>query len=393
MQEQAENSNSHVVWQRGFRPFFLGASIFAIYSMASWLAVYRFGLQIDISIISIFQWHAHELIYGYAMAVIAGFLLTAAQNWTGVETLSGGKLAGLFLLWLLARVLMVPGTAWIAYASFADLTFMLGLAFAIAHPVLKVRQKRQAPVLLILGLLAVGNAGFYAGVLFKSPQWVSWSIYGGLYLVLGLVLFMGRRVIPFFAQRGVGYPVELHNSRWNDIASWILFPSFVVSELINSNGAAGAVIAAALFLSNTIRLAGWYTPGIWRKPLLWSLYLSFLLITLGFLLRGLALYADIPPLIPIHAFAVGGIGLVTISMMSRVSIGHTGRNVHDAPRTVPVFLSVIVLSGTIRIVFTLFDPSRYTLWITLSGLLWIIAFGLFAASIGPILLRKRADAR
>jgi len=390
--QRQPNASGHPLWQRGFRPFFLGASVFAIQSMATWLAVYRFGLHIEVSGMSIFQWHAHELIYGYAMAVIAGFLLTAAQNWTGVETLSGKGLAGLFLLWMLARVLMAPGTAWINVAGLADLAFILGLTFAIAHPVLKVRQKRQAPVLLILGLLAAGNACFYFGALFDAPKLLSGSIYGGLYLVLGLVLFMGRRVIPFFAERGVGYPVELRNSRWNDIASWILLPSFMVSELMFATGAAGAAVAAALFLSNTWRLAGWYTPGIWRKPLLWSLYLAFALLTLGFLLRALAFISPVPPLIPIHAFAVGGIGLVTISMMSRVSIGHTGRNVHEAPRIVPVFLSLIVLSGTIRILFTLLDPSRYTLWITLSGLLWIIAFGLFAVSIGPMLFRKRADA-
>jgi uncharacterized protein involved in response to NO len=173
----------------------------------------------------------------------------------------------------------------------------------------------------------------------------------------------------------------------------MLFPAFIVAEVFFRQSPAGAVIAAALFVLNSIRISGWYTPGIWQKPLLWSLYLSYLIITVGFGLHALQLFTAISPLIPVHAFAVGGVGLVTISMMPRVSLGHTGRSVHEAPATAVVFISMLALSAVIRVFLCWLDPSRYTLWITLSGLLWILAFSLFAVSIGPMLLRQRIDAK
>ena len=128
-----------------FRPFFSGAIVMAILAMIAWMGVYLFHLPVDVSGISIFQWHAHEMIFGYSMAVIAGFLLTAARNWTGQETLAGAGLAWLFASWLLARLLMLAGMQLIALAALADLLFMLGLAIAVTRPIVSVRQKRQAP--------------------------------------------------------------------------------------------------------------------------------------------------------------------------------------------------------------------------------------------------------
>ncbi|NNJ64626.1 MAG: NnrS family protein [Xanthomonadales bacterium] len=381
------------IWLLGFRPFFLGAALFAMLSMAVWLAVYGFGWPLEISGVSRHQWHAHEMIYGYSMAVVAGFLLTAARNWTGLETLQGRGLAGLFVLWLLPRLLLLQGARWLPSAAIADLAFMLILTAAIARPVLQVRQYRQLPVLLILLLLTFSSGRFYLAALSGEAAQVSASLYAGLYLVLALILFMGRRVIPFFTERGVDYPVELGNARWNDGLSWLLFPAFLVAEVFFPHRPAGAVLAGLLFLLNGLRLAGWYTPGIWRKPLLWSLYLAYLLITLGFGLRALQPLAGLPLLMPVHAFALGGIGLVTISMMPRVSLGHTGRSVHEPPAGVPVFIGIMALAAASRVLLSWLDPSRYLLWVTLSGLLWILAFGLFALSIGPMLLRQRIDAK
>jgi uncharacterized protein involved in response to NO len=127
------------LWLRGFRPFFLGASIVAILAMAIWLAVYLFQFPIPVTGISTMQWHAHEMIYGYTMAVIAGFLLTAAWNWTGQKTASGAGLAAIFAFWLLGRVFMLTGTQHLVYAAAADLAFMLGLGFAVARPIIRVR--------------------------------------------------------------------------------------------------------------------------------------------------------------------------------------------------------------------------------------------------------------
>jgi uncharacterized protein involved in response to NO len=378
---------------RGFRPFFLGATILALLAMTMWMAVYLFQLPVEVSSISIFQWHAHEMIFGYALAVIAGFLLTATRNWTGEETASGTGLGLLFAVWILARVLMLGGARFMLYAAVADLMFMLGLGIAVARPIVKVRQKRQVPVLLILGLLTVANALFYLGATGWLDQGAQLGIHGGLYLILGIVLFMGRRVIPFFTERGVGYAVELKNARWNDIATFILFPGFLVTELFFQYHLVGAFLAAGLFILNSIRVNGWYTLGIWQKPLLWGLFAAFMMINLGFLLRALMPVTAIPDFLPIHAFAVGGIGIATISMMARVALGHTGRNVHQAPPVMSLLLTGMVITTSIRIFMPLLDPDHYRLWIAASGLMWIISFALFAVVFIPLLVSPRADGK
>jgi len=378
---------------RGFRPFFLGAAVLAILTMIIWMGVYLFQWPIGFAGISTFQWHAHEMIFGYSMAVIAGFLLTAAQNWTGQETLAGAGLGRLFAGWALARLLMLAGTQFILYAAIADLTFMLALGIAVARPIVKVRQKRQAPVLLILGLLFVTNIVFYLGAAGVLSQGARWGVYGGMYLVLGIILFMGSRVIPFFTKGGVGHPVEIKNSRWNDIATFILYPLFALAEVFLPQHAAGAFLAAGLVISNSIRVNGWHTLGIWRKPLLWGLFAAFIMINLGFLLRAMSLLTTIPAFLPVHAFAVGGVGIITLSMMARVTLGHTGRNVHEAPPVVLPILVSMILATIIRVVFPLFDPAHNQIWIVLSAAMWIVSYALFAGFFIPILCRPRADGK
>lgn len=360
--------------------------------MVLWLGVLHQEWNLDISGLTIFQWHAHEMIYGYALAVVAGFLLTATQNWTGRETLNGKDLAGLFALWVMARVFMAMGPNWLLHAAIADIFFVSTLTMAISGPVFEVRQWRQLPVLGALVFLTAGGVSFYLGLFMGNSWLVSASVYAGLYLVLGMILFMGRRVIPFFTERGVGYEVVLKNSRWNDWLSWPLFLAFIISEAYFRGSAWGALVAASLFVLNSLRLAGWYTRGIRSKPLLWSLFLAYLLITVGFALRALEAVIAMPPLVAVHTFAVGGIGLVTISMMPRVSLGHTGRNVHDAPAVVTAFISLMALSGVFRVLTAWLDPAHHKLWLTVSGILWVTAFLLFIVSIGPMLLRARIDA-
>lgn len=382
---------NHSLWLRGFRPFFLGATLFAILNMVQWLGVFLHGLPLKLDTISIFQWHAHEMIYGYTMAVIAGFLLTAAWNWTGLKTASGASLAWIFIPWATARILLLGGTAQLAWAAAADLIFMLGLTFAVTRPIIKARQHRQLPVLLILVLLTAGNALFYLNAAGVDLVETRISIYGGLYLILGMILFMGRRVIPFFTSRGVGYEVQMKNSRWNDLATFMLFPAFLLSEVFLPGHHLGAGLAAALFILNSFRVHGWYTLGIWQKPLLWSLFAAFMMINLGFLMRALSAVTAVGDLLPIHAFAVGGIGIVTLSMMTRVTLGHTGRNVHQVPPITTILLAGMVLTATIRVLMPLMDPYHYRFWIAASGVTWILCFLVFALLFVPMLVSGRID--
>jgi uncharacterized protein involved in response to NO len=387
------NPREPLILMRGFRPFFLGAAVLAILTMIAWMSMYLLQWPIDVAGVSPFQWHAHEMIFGYAIAVIAGFLLTAAQNWTGEDTLTGARLGWLFAGWVLARLLMLTGTHLILYAAIADIAFMLVLGIAIARPIVKVRQTRQVPVLLILSLLLVANFVFYLGALGLLSQGARWGVHGGLYLVLGIILFMGSRVIPFFTRGGVEEPVDIKDARWNDIATFILYPLFGLSEVLIPNNPAGALLAVGLFVLNSIRVSSWHVLGIWQKPLLWGLFAAFTMINLGFLLRAMSLVTEISSFLPIHAFGVGGVGIITLSMMARVTLGHTGRNVHQAPRVVTPMLIAMLLAAVVRVFFPLFYPANYQLWIAVSATLWILSFALFAGFFIPMLLKPRADGK
>jgi uncharacterized protein involved in response to NO len=361
--------------------------------MADWLTVYLLHLQVELEGVTIFQWHAHEMIFGYAMAVAAGFLLTAAWNWTGKRTADGAWLALLFLLWAAARVLMASGTGMLLYAAVADLAFMAGLGGSVIWPVIAAGQvKRQAPILLMLTLLTLANGAFYLGAAGWLEQGARLGVYGGLYLMLGMVLFMGRRVIPFFTQRGVDYAVRLRNERWVDISMFVVYPLFMLSEIFRPFHLAGAILAGMLLFLNSRRLMGWHTLGIWQKPLLWGLFAAFIMINLGFLMRAMMAVTVVPDFLPVHGYALGGIGIVTLTMMSRVSLGHTGRDVHHPPRLVAIMLVFIISAAFIRIFLPLADPANYPAWVAASGIIWIISFVLFTIAFAPMLLRKRLDA-
>jgi len=381
------------LFAKGFRPFFLGAAFFAILGMGLWMAVYLFRLSVPMEGMSEFQWHAHEMIFGYTMAVIAGFLLTAVQNWTGEKTATGGALAIMFLLWLAARLLMLSGSRFLPVAGVADMLFMLGLAASVFRPIFKARQKRQVPVVVIVCLLTIANGMFYLGATEVLHDGVRLAVYTGFYGMLGMVLFMGRRVIPFFTERGLEPRASVKNSRWNDLATFIIFPLFMISELVAPFDMPGAVLAGALFVLNSFRVGGWYNLAIWQKPLLWGLFAASVMINLGFMLRGLMQVTAIPNYLPIHAFALGGVGIITLSMMARVTLGHTGRNIKTPPPIMTLLLIGMLLSTIFRLFFPLLDPSHYPLWVAMAALFWMISFGLFALLFTPMLLRPRVDGK
>lgn len=378
----------------GFRPFFLGASILAVITMGLWVGLWRFGLPLEFSVLSSSLWHAHELIYGYGMAVIAGFLLTAVRNWTGLQTPSGLKLCALFLCWAVARVIFFFGDAYLTAAAIFDMVFVIALTVGVGAPIVRVRQWRQLAIVSKLVLLGGGNLLFYAGALGYLEQGARWGVYTGLYLVIGLILTMGRRVIPAFIEGGVGYSVELTNRRWLDLSSMILFVLFFILDTFTELRGIAGWLAAALFLLHSIRAAGWHTPGIWRKPLLWSLYCAYLFIISGFGFYALSVFSDFSSyVLAIHAFAVGGIGLITISMMGRVSLGHTGRDVHAPPGALGWALALVALAFMVRVVLPMADAQHYLLWLLLSALAWVLGFTVFLIVYFPILLRPRADGR
>jgi uncharacterized protein involved in response to NO len=198
---------------------------------------------------------------------------------------------------------------------------------------------------------------------------------------------MARRVIPTFIERGAGYPVRLNNWRWLDYSSMIFFLFFGMADLVKPNGALVAVLAGLLVALHTIRLAGWHTTGIWRTPLLWSLYLAYGSLIAGFALKAAVVVFGISPYLAVHAFAVGGIGMMTLGMMARVSLGHTGRNVLNPPAGVFWMCGALFMAAIVRVLFPLVNPAHVVVWIGLSQGLWIVAFALFLSVYSPMLVR------
>ncbi|MCG6873227.1 MAG: NnrS family protein [Gammaproteobacteria bacterium] len=379
--------------QLGFRPFFLLGSLYSALAMLAWLLILQdiWGMPPSLPG-SPAAWHAHEMLYGYALAVIAGFLLTAVQNWTGQPTLNGPPLLGLALLWLLARIaipLELPSALMVT--MWADLAFGCGLCVAVLIPIAKTRQWRQMSVWSKLLSLLLTNLFFYLGYLGYLEDGVRWGLYAGLYLVVSLILLLSRRVVPFFVQKASSGAAQPRNSRWLDLGSLGLFLIFLVVEVFWLQPALASLTAALLAVVHGLRLRLWYSPHIWKSAMLWVLYLAYAWIVFGFALHALTPLLQLNPSLAVHAFAVGGIGLMTLGMMARVALGHTGRDVYAPPTLVlPIFV-VALLAAIARVLLPLAAPDAYGTWIILSQLLWISAFALFAWTYAPFLLRPRVD--
>lgn len=393
MLQIGENKPRGAAWLRlGFRPFFLSAMVFSAIAMLAWLVVFGGYVKLPLAGLTDMAWHGHEMIYGYSMAVIAGFLLTAVRNWTGVDTLRGIPLFLLFLSWLAARLLLALGDpVWLYYAAAFDLLFNTGFLVAITIPVLRTRSWAQLPVLLKVALMAGSNLLFYLGAGGVLDTGISIGLFSGLYLVLALILMLSRRVLPFFIERGVGYPVQLINRKWLDISSVVLFLAFWLADIFSPDSLPVSLLAIALLVLHVMRWTGWYTPGIWKKPLLWSLYLAYGSVIAGFALKAAVYFLNLSPYLALHAFAVGGIGLMTAGMMARVALGHTGRDIMKPPAVVtPVFL-LLVIAALARVALPLVDIGQYRQWVVVSQGLWIAAYSLLAWYYLPVLTRPRID--
>jgi uncharacterized protein involved in response to NO len=392
--DKSHTSPAFALFQLGFRPFFSAAGLFAVIAMLLWLQMYVYSKQLPLSAVFQMTWHAHEMIYGYAMAAVAGFLLTAVGNWTGIPTLRGRTLAALFTLWLVARVAwFIPWEYSALLAAAAEALFILGLIVGISLPVIRVRQWKQLGIISKLWLILAADGLFYAGVLGYLEQGVRWGLYSGLYLILALIFVMARRVLPFFIERGVDEACSSNNRLWIDIASLVLFLIWAALDIFTQQGTVIALMSVGLFAVHAWRLYDWHTAGIWKKPLLWSLYLGYASLTLGFLLKALSIWQGLSPGLVVHTFAVGGIGLMTIGMMSRVALGHTGRDVFNPPRILEPIFILIIFAAISRVALPLVDPAHYTIWIATSQVFWILGFALFSAVYIPQLVRPRIDGR
>jgi len=374
----------------GFRPFFLLAGLAALVLMALWLAQWS-GWLAPSDYYGVIGWHAHEMLFGYAAAVIAGFLLTAVRNWTGQPTPTGTPLGLLALLWLAARVLpFTPAPPLLIAAT--DLAFLPLVAVGLAGPLFRGSNKVNRVMLVLLGLMSLANLMVHAEALGAGTGWARHGQDLMLDLVLVLILMLGGRVIPFFMEMAVegGQAVRY---RGVEIATFAGAVVLLVADLVLGRGHPAAGVAALfLGLVQAIRLAGWHDARLWRLPMLWVLYAGYGWIVLSLLLRGLAAFDLFPASPALHAFTAGGIGVLTLGMMARVALGHTGRAIEPATPTALAFV-LVNLATALRVFGPWALPQAAHWWIDAAGALWMLAFALFLIVYLPILWRPRVDGR
>ncbi len=379
------------LWRLAFRAGFLLAASFAVLGMARWLywiaspAGWNYSLAPS-------WWHAHEMVFGFAMPVIAGFLLSAVATWTGIPGTTGWRLQLLFGFWLLARALLWLAPGQLALAWLAEMLFIALLAFELGQRVWARRQWRNILFLPILLALALLNSASYWSA--DDPIASTRLHYGAIWMISTVVVIIGGRVIPLFTGNRLGLKIA-------PLPPWFDYLAIGSTLLIGVTTAVlpwqqtGSwlqllcLVGCAIHLIRLVRWQGWKTLGI---PLLWSMHLSYLCIPLAML--GLAIAGPDPVASKnvIHLLAVGAIGGMILSMMSRVSLGHTGR-----PMEVPGYLAgafgLLILAAVIR-AFLPLAAANLTPWAwRISAILWIIAFACFLVRYLPILTRPRVDAK
>ncbi len=372
----------------GFRPFFLAAGVYAVLLMGLWLAVLQGSFSLSVLPSPI--WHGHEMLFGFAVAVIAGFLLTAAQNWTGIPMPSGRPLAALFLLWLAGRLgFLLPGMP-AGLVALIDLSFLPLLALALALPIHRAKQLHNYPFPILLLALTAANALVHL----QALGWTSTArlgLYLATYVVVAIMVVMGGRVIASFTDNKLGTRAR----RWNLIERLVLPITLgaLLAALIAPDSLVTALLTAIAATVHAVRLTGWYTRKFWAVPLLWILHLGYAWITLGFVLLALsAAGMGGAAVSALHAFTAGGIGVLTLGMMARVSLGHTGRLLEPAPVMTLAFVA-INLAALVRVLLPLFFPAAHAPGMAIAGLLWMAAFGVFVVVYAPKLLRPRADGK
>jgi uncharacterized protein involved in response to NO len=377
------------VFNLGFRPFFLLAGISALLLIPLWIYVYTTGSD-DFSYYGAVSWHSHEMIFGYSVAVISGFLLTAVRNWTGLQTPGGTALVALVALWLAGRVSPFFADAlphWLI--AVVDTAFLPVLTIAIAIPLIRRRQKHNMVFLFVLAAMALANIMVHLQMLGFTQTSAKRGTYFAVYLIVLLITILGGRVIPFFTEKGIpGAETKQHKAvEYTSVGALLLL---ILLDLSDATPVAVVIVSILAAIAHGARLYGWYQKAVWSVPLLWVLHLGYAWLVTGLLLKALSAAGLVNPMLAIHAFTAGGIGTITLGMMARVSLGHTGRLLQVGSSMTWAF-ALVNMAGFARVFLPVIATGSYSVWIVMSGVLWSAAFLLFVISYTGVLLKPRVD--
>ena len=381
----------------GFRPFFLGAGIWAALAMALWIPMLSGHIALPTRFDPV-SWHAHEFLYGYLSAVVAGFLLTSVPNWTGRLPIVGWPLGGLFALWLIGRLAVAVSSVlpvWLAAA--ADLSMLVALAAVLTREIVAGKNWRNLMVLGLLGVLILGNGVFH----FEAARGDYAAQGHGLRLGLGaglmLIALIGGRIVPSFTRnwlvrRGEGklpVPPMKTFDKYALLALLVALAAWIAAPQSMATGLA-LLLAGMLHL---IRLSRWAGERSLSEPLLWVLHLGYALLPVGAILVGIeALRPGVLGFAAAqHVWMAGTIGLMTLAVMTRATLGHTGQELQAGAGTTALYLCALA-AMLLRLAAGAW-PMQANLLYGLSGLAWIAAYGGFALLYGRLLLRPLPTAR
>lgn len=391
-----QEQKTTAILRLGFRPFFLSGAIFSVVAITLWLLMYK-GVVTFTPLGGGYWWHIHEMIFGFGGAIIAGFLLTAVQNWTGIRGAQGNSLLILFIIWLVGRVVMLsPTLLGASISSILDIAFLPAVAYVLAKPILAIKQYRNLFFIPLLALFTLANIQMHLAI--TSPEMFNliYAGYAGVMLTTLLMSVMAGRVAPMFTANGTKtekvQPLPWLEKLSNGSLAIILL-SLLLEPLI---GFSTQLFAYLLILSGIFQLIRWLRWRPWLTlgfPLLWSLHGAMKFMAIGLILLGLSyIIVDIPSHHIWHILTIGGMGGLILAMISRVSLGHTGREL-TPPKLMNIAYIAIFLAAFTRAVLPWLMPLQSLLFIDVSAALWILAFAIFTATYAKMLCQPRIDGR
>lgn len=375
----------------GFRPFFLLGSIWAGLEVLAWLPMFYGELSLATAF-SPRDWHVHELLFGYVPAIVAGFLLTAIPNWTGRLPLQGPPLAGLVLVWLAGRyaVTLSANIGWLG-ATAVDCAFLLLMTAAVAREIVAGKNWRNLKIVALLGLLTAGNLGFHLEAHFEGVALYSSRL--GIAAVLILIMVVGGRIIPSFTRnwlmRRQPGRLPIPFGRFDTACIILSGIGLALWVVVPEEAPTGVALLAAAIL-NLVRLCRWAGDRTFADRLVLVLHVGYAFVPIGFLLAGLSAFGITAPSAGIHAWTAGAIGIMTLAVMSRASLGHTGRTLIASPALQAVYAAALI-AALVRI-YAVLHPAWSEALLYVAAFAWAAAFLGFASLYAPILCLTRLKA-
>lgn len=373
-------------FEKGFRPFFLGAALWAACGMFLWTLMFRGALDLDFQW-SARDWHIHEMLFGYVSAVIAGFLLTAVPNWTGLEAPKGVALGGLFGLWIAGRLaILFSNCLPPLLVAGIDISFLVVLEIWLIRVLVKSGNNRNLVVAGLIALFIISNAAMH------SSAWKDIGVGGGLLAVIMLISLIGGRVIPAFTRNWLakqGAPNVIPNF---GVPDGLTLAFSALALCLFAVGIEGGLTGAAFVLASVtslVRLKRWQGLATAKEPLVLIMHLAYLWLPVGYALLALSQVTSIVSVNSgLHALTSGAVGTVTLAIMTRASLGHSGKPLQADRATLAVYLLVTLAAG-LRVASDVFpDP---VLAKSLAGVAWSAAFLTFAAVYGSLFLRSQSN--